>query len=303
MRTAFINELMALAEVDSRIILITADLGFSVLENFAARFPQRYINVGVAEQNMVGIASGLAHCGKIVFTYSIANFATLRCLEQIRNAVCYHDANVKIVSVGAGFSYATQGYTHFGLEDIAIMRSLPNIKIFSPADPLETRMIVKQAVAHGGPCYLRLGKAKEVNIHSEDTILDHTRLPLMIPIIHNHCDNTVLATGAITATVKDHIIAHQLKCNLWSVPHIKPIDFDTLRKIAMTSNVIYTVEEHQLSAGFGSAILEAYEYLQKNAEIERMPIIKRIGVGDIIPAYIGSQDYMRQRCIELSELE
>ena len=140
MRTAFIDTLCELAERDPRIWLLTADLGYSVLERFAARFPHRYINVGVAEQNLTGIAAGLARCGKIVFTYSIANFPTLRCLEQIRNDVCYHQANVKIVAVGGGFAYGTLGYTHHGLEDLGIMRTLPHMTVIAPGDPTETRL-------------------------------------------------------------------------------------------------------------------------------------------------------------------
>jgi transketolase len=302
MRNAFINELMKLAENNDRIVLVTGDLGYSVLECFAKQFESRFINVGVAEQNMMGVASGLAHAGKIVFTYSIANFATLRCIEQIRNDVCYHHANVKIVSVGAGFSYATQGYTHFGLEDISMMRSLPNMKVFSPADPIETTLIVKQAVVNEGPCYLRLGKAKEAYIHEQSKIFNESDFPLIVPVLVAQSKQTVLATGAITLHVKNYLINHQLNYNLWSVPHIKPLDMETLKKIAMTSTVIYTCEEHQLSGGLGSAILEAYERLHNKNEITSLPTIKRLGVLDLIPAYIGSQGYMRDECIDLSGL-
>lgn len=122
MRTAFIETLCELAAADPRIWLLTGDLGFSVLEVFAERFPDRYVNMGVAEQNMTGVAAGLAMSGKIVFTYSIANFPTLRCLEQIRNDVCYHEASVKVVAVGGGLSYGNLGYTHHGIEDLAVMR-------------------------------------------------------------------------------------------------------------------------------------------------------------------------------------
>jgi transketolase len=161
MRTAFIKALTDLAETDNRIWLVTGDLGFSVLEEFASRFPDRYLNVGVAEQNMTGVAAGLAMSGKIVFTYSIANFPTLRCLEQVRNDVCYHNANVKIVAVGGGLAYGAQGYTHHAIEDLAILRALPNIRVIAPGDPAETRAAVMAIVNTPGPCYLRLGKAGE----------------------------------------------------------------------------------------------------------------------------------------------
>jgi transketolase len=137
MRNTFIRELIKIAEKDKNIYLLTGDLGFSVLEPFLEKLPDQFVNVGVAEQNLTGVATGLALTGKIVFTYSIANFPTLRCLEQIRNDACYHNANVKIISIGSGFSYGTLGYTHYGVEDISIMRALPKIKIISPADPIE----------------------------------------------------------------------------------------------------------------------------------------------------------------------
>ena len=166
MRTAFIETLLELADKDSRIWLLCADLGYSVLEPFRDRFPDRFVNVGVAEQNMIGIASGLAHAGKVAFCYSIANFPTLRCLEQIRNDVCYHDCNVNIVSVGGGVAYGAQGYTHHAVEDLAVMRALPNVVVAAPGDPLEVRSLTHALANHAGPCFLRLGKAGEAVVHN-----------------------------------------------------------------------------------------------------------------------------------------
>src|SRR3954452_2238918 len=129
MRTAFIEGLVELAGRDPRIHLLTADLGYSGLERFRDTFPTRYTNVGVAEQNLIGLAAGMALCGKVVFVYSIANFPTLRCFEQIRNDVCYHKANVKVVAVGGGLAYGAQGYTHHGVEDLAVLRALPGMTV------------------------------------------------------------------------------------------------------------------------------------------------------------------------------
>src|SRR4029077_3365308 len=137
MRTAFIRTILELAESDDRIHLIVGDLGFGVVEPFMAKYPDRFLNAGVAEQNMTGIAAGLALSGKIVFTYSIANFPILRCLEQIRNDVCYHRANVKVVAVGGGFAYGSLGATHHATEDLAIMRALPEMSVVAPGDPEE----------------------------------------------------------------------------------------------------------------------------------------------------------------------
>src|SRR5437870_10062036 len=153
MRAAFFKTLLDLAERDERINLVVGDLGFGVIEPFARRFPDRFLNAGVAEQNMTGIAAGMALSGKISFTYSIANFPTLRCLEQIRNDVCYHDANVKIVSVGGGFAYGAMSVTHHAMEDLGVMRCLPNLTVIAPGDPVETRAATRAVVAHKGPVY------------------------------------------------------------------------------------------------------------------------------------------------------
>ena len=170
MRTAFIKTLCEIAAEDERIWLLCGDLCYSLLEQFADRFPTRFVNVGIAEQNMIGMAAGLAMCGKVVFVYSIANFPTLRCLEQIRNDVCYHNLNVNIVAIGAGFTYGAHGYTHHALEDLAILRALSNLQVIAPGDPVETQLITRHLSDNPAPAYLRLGKAGEpvVHIHPPD---------------------------------------------------------------------------------------------------------------------------------------
>ncbi|HLB12498.1 MAG TPA: transketolase C-terminal domain-containing protein, partial [Dehalococcoidia bacterium] len=165
MRTAFIRTLIDLAGADRRIFLLVGDLGYTVVEPFAEQFPDRFINVGVAEQNLMSVATGLALCGKVVFTYSIANFPTLRCLEQIRNDACYHRANVKIVAVGGGLSYGPLGMTHHATEDLAVVRALPGMMVVAPGDPMEAALATRAVAERGGPCYLRLGKAGEPLVH------------------------------------------------------------------------------------------------------------------------------------------
>jgi transketolase len=157
-RTAFFKTLEELAEKDPRITFITGDLGFSVVETYARRFPNQFLNAGVAEANMTGVAVGLALSGKIVFTYSIGNFPTLRCLEQIRNDACYHRANVKIVSVGGGLSYGALGSSHHATEDLAIFRVLPEITVVAPADPVESALATRAVVQHEGPLFSPAGK-------------------------------------------------------------------------------------------------------------------------------------------------
>jgi transketolase len=165
MRTAFINELIAQARANPKVFLVVGDLGFSVVEPYAAEFPERYLNAGVAEQNMTTVAAGLASEGYHVFTYSIGNFPTLRCLEQIRNDICYHDLSVTVVAVGAGMAYGNLGYSHHAVQDIAVMRALPNLTVYSPADPGETRECMRLIVERSRPSYLRLGKAGEQALH------------------------------------------------------------------------------------------------------------------------------------------
>ena len=301
MRTAFINTLTELAEKDPNIFLITGDLGFSVVEGFVEKFPERFINAGISEQNMLGMAAGLALSGKTVFVYSIVSFTTFRCFEQIRNDVCYHNANVKIVSVGAGFSYGTQGYTHYGVEDLGVMRTLPNLNLHSPADPIETSMLVKHMVETNGPAYLRLGKAREKILHVEGDKLQTFSYADILPIYANESQKVILTNGVISATVCEYVQEKQLNYAIYSVPTIKPLDLNALLKIANAYAEIITIEEHQLSGGFGSAILEGFELLVSGGKLAAMPKVKRLGLQDMIPDYVGSQNYLRQH-IDFSQL-
>ena len=198
MRTAFIQELILQARKNPKIFLVVGDLGFSVVEPFAKEFPDRFLNAGVAEQNMTGVAAGLASEGYHVFTYSIANFPTLRCLEQIRNDVCYHNLPVTVVSVGAGMAYGNLGYSHHAVQDLAIMRTLPNITVFSPADPGETRECVQWLSFNPRPSYLRIGKAGEPDLHSLRGIFDG---PLRV--CEGRPDAAIVATGSILKLALD----------------------------------------------------------------------------------------------------
>jgi len=165
LRNAFATQLLDIARADSSILLITGDLGYGVLDRFQQELPEQFINAGVAEQTMMSMAAGLAASGYRPFVYSIANFPTFRCLEQIRNDVCYMDNPVTIVSVGAGLVYGVHGYSHHAVEDLAIIRSLPNITIYSPCDSVETKYSVNKILESKHPAYLRLGKGGEPLIH------------------------------------------------------------------------------------------------------------------------------------------
>lgn len=254
MRNTFIETLCSLAQADERIWLLCGDLGFSVLEVYAAKFPDRYVNVGVAEQNMTGVAAGLAMSGKIVFTYSIANFPVMRCLEQIRNDVCYHNVNVKIVAVGGGLAYGPQGYTHHGVEDLAVTRVLPNMTVLAPADPVETRLATRAAAAHAGPCYLRLGKAKEPLVHSSEPSFEIGRAIQF----RQGTDVTLITTGGvleIAVAAGDELEKSGVSVNILSMPTVQPIDRDAILSAAERTRRIITVEEHGVG-GLGAAVAE-----------------------------------------------
>jgi transketolase len=253
-RTAFIEELVALAEKDERIWLVCGDLGYSVLEVFSDRFPGRYLNAGVAEQNMTGIAAGLALTGKVVFTYSIANFPIMRCLEQIRNDVCYHNLDVKVVAVGGGLAYGSQGYTHHGVEDLAIMSAMPNMTVVAPGDPVEARAATAALVATPGPAYLRLGKAGEATWHRE--AIDF-RLGRAIQMRDGH-DLTILSTGGVLGIAVEaarRLDATGCSTRLLSMPSLVPLDVDAIAKAASETAAILTVEEHGIG-GLGTMTAE-----------------------------------------------
>jgi transketolase len=255
MRTAFIETLCELAEQNKQIWLLTGDLGYSVLERFADRFPDRFVNVGVAEQNMTGVAAGMSMCGKIVFTYSIANFPTLRCLEQIRNDVCYHNANVKIVSVGAGLTYGAQGYTHHGIEDIAIMRVLPNMAVIAPSDPIEAKLATRAIVEYDGPCYLRLCKAGDPIIHQSEP---EFKVGKMIEM-RDGSDALIISTGNMLYSALEAAKlakAKNISVAVWSCPWLKPLDREAIVEAAKRFSLILTAEEAKIIGGLGGSVAE-----------------------------------------------
>jgi transketolase len=287
-RTAFIETLTALAERDPRIWLLTADLGYSVLERFAARVPGRYVNVGVAEQNLIGLAAGLARSGKIPFVYSIANFPTLRCLEQIRNDVCYHEGNVKIVAVGGGLAYGAQSYTHHGLEDLGVMRLLPGMTVVAPADPVETRLATEAIAEHSGPCYLRLGKASEPVLHVAPPAF---ALGKAITV-RDGTDLTFISTGGMLQEVlqaADELQRAGKSVRVLSMHTLKPLDEEAILAAARETNAIVTAEEHSVTGGLGSAVADVLAQARV-----RMPVFQKYGIPDELHHQIGSQAYLRR---------
>ena len=258
MRNAFIEELVSLATQHEHIALVVGDLGYSVIEPFADRFPDRFINAGVAEQNMTGLAAGMASEGYHVFTYSIANFPTFRCAEQIRNDVDYHQLAVTVVSVGGGLAYGALGYSHHAVQDYALMRSFPNMLIAAPGDPMEVRAVMRYLVDNPQPSYLRLGKAGEPSFHFDVPDVAPGQW-LRLRSGDDGVKHTFLSTGAALATAIR-----------WSIdnPRTREFAVHTMPLWSMQAkamqplqvknwNRVVTVEDHLKDAGFGSWMLES----------------------------------------------
>jgi transketolase len=288
MRDAFIRTLFELAPSHPEILLLSGDLGFAVFNEYITGFPRQFLNVGVAEQNMTGLAAGLALEGHTVFTYSIGNFPTLRCLEQIRNDICYHDANVKIVCVGGGMSYGAVGFSHHATEDLAILRSLPGMLVLSPCDLWEAAEAARYLISHRGPAYLRLDKsAAPVSVRPNESFR-----PGNIRTVREGSDVTLAATGGILgeALIAADMLAEQgISCRVLSVHTIKPIDIDTLSAAAAETGGIVSIEEHAVDGGLGGAIAESL------LEVGAFPkFFLRIGLRNTFSSVVGSQQYLRQ---------
>jgi transketolase len=287
MRTAFIETLTQAAKQDPRIMLLVGDLGFGVVNDFAERFPKQFVNVGVAEQNMAGIATGLALSGKIVFTYSIANFPILRCLEQLRNDVCYHRANVVSVSVGCGFSYGALGMTHHGTEDIGIMRTLPYMTTIAPGDPIETQAATAEAAKGIGPVFLRLGRDGEPVVHNHAMSWELGKAIT----VNEGTDITLISTGAMlktTVNAAEVLSAKGIKARVLSMHTLKPIDREAILTAAHETAGILTIEEHSRIGGLGGAVAEIIA-----EEVAEKVCFKRIALPSEFSEHVGNQDYLR----------
>ena len=289
MRDTFVRTLLEIAKKDKNVYIVTGDLGFGVLKPFWTELPDQIINAGIAEQNMTSIAAGLAMQGKIVYTYSIGNFPTLRCIEQIRNDCAYHNANVKVVCVGGGFVYGSLGMSHHATEDIAIMRALPDVTVLAPGDLVEAEEATKAIYKEKGTCYLRLGRGGEKRIH--ESLSDFT-VGKAIRIDEGK-EVAIFSTGAIFDEVKaacDTLKEQGIHPTVYTFPTVKPIDKDVILNCARTHKAIVTVEEHNLSGGFGSAVAEV---LAESDGVKARLV--RIALDDRYSSIVGSQNYLRKQ--------
>ena len=288
MRTTFVNTLIELARKDDRIFLLTPDMGYSVLESFRDEFPDRFLNTGIAEQNTIGVAAGLALTGKIVFVYSIIPFVTMRCYEQVRLDLAYNNTNVKLIGIGAGLTYGSLGPSHHAVEDIAIMRSIPNMTVLCPGDPIETKELVKASYATYGPIYIRLGKNGEPNIHSENAKIE---IGKSITVIDGD-DFALITTSNMLETGKNWVEEWKLdgiNPSLISMPSLKPFDTQKIIQLIEKQIPIMVLEEHNVIGGLGSAVSEVVTQQGKSVKF------KHVGINDRFSHFVGDHKFQKEK--------
>ena len=288
LRTAFIDTLRELARIDDRIFLLTADMGYSVFETFRDEFPDRFLNTGIAEQNTIGVAAGLASRGKIVFVYSIIPFVTMRCFEQVRLDLAYNFMNVKLVGVGAGLTYGSLGSSHHALEDIAIMQSLPDMTVLCPGDPIETRELIKRSFEYEGPVYIRLGKNGEPKIHPDETRIE---IGKSITVLEGN-DLALITTSNMLETGKKWVEEWKqdgVNVSLISMPSLKPFDSSTVKNLIDKEIPIITLEEHSVIGGLGSIISQVIATTGKPVKFQQ------IGINDKFSHVVGGHEFQRKK--------
>jgi transketolase len=287
MRDTFIQELTMLAASDPDVVLITGDLGFGIFDDFSQRFPDQFLNVGVAEQNLMMVSAGMALEGKKIFAYSIGNFPTQRCLEQIRNDICYHDLNVTIIGMGGGFSYGQLGMSHHATEDISIMRALPNMVSIVPSCSSEVKGAMNRLKNYNGPAYLRLDKSKVLH-HSSDVDFEIGKASTLrkgdsVSLI---CSGGIAEEALIAADV---LSIEGIESRVISMHTIKPIDEKTIMLASTETGGIITIEENTIIGGLGSAVAECC--LESNYKPK---FFCRIGLRDTYSSIVGDQKYLRE---------
>lgn len=288
MRDTFVRTLVQLAKEDKNIELVTGDLGFGVLKPFWEQCPDQFTNAGIAEQNMTSMAAGMALTGKNVFTYSIGNFPTLRCIEQVRNDCAYHHANVKVVCIGGGFVYGSLGMSHQATEDLAILRALPDVVVLAPADLVEAEECTKALAKYEGTAYLRLGRGGEKRIHEK---IENFQIGKAIKV-HDGEKVAIFSTGAIfeEICITENVLKERgITPAVYTFPTVKPIDEETILDCASKFDLIATCEEHNYIGGFGSAIAEVLAELPQHAKL------LRVGLHDVYSVRVGNQQYLRQQ--------
>lgn len=255
MRNAFTRRISEIAKKNKDVIIITNDAPTPAFMDLAASSPDKFINAGIAEQNMTGMASGLALSGKTVFTYSIVPFVTMRCYEQVRNDVCYQNVNVKVVGIGGGICYASLGGTHTALEDVSLMRSIPNMTVVSPADPIEALKVADAVMAYKGPVYIRLGRAGEPNLYKKDYKFQLGKAVTM----RKGIDVSIIGYGPIlerALSTADELKNEGIEIEVINMHTLKPVDENGIIKSIKKTKAVITIEEHSIVGGIGSIVAD-----------------------------------------------
>jgi transketolase len=289
MRNAFADELTRLGDEDPRVVMLSGDIGNRLFDKFRARHASRFFNCGVAEANMMGVAAGLAMNGLRPIAYSITPFVTTRCLEQIRTDVCYHEVPVTIVAVGAGLSYAGLGPTHHACEDLAFLRSLPNMVVICPGDAFEVRAALRASLRQEGPVYIRIGKKGEAVVHGEP--IEDFEIGKAITIIDG-CDVCLLSTGNMLGEViaaARGLEGKGISVRVVSFHTVKPLDEACLREAFDRFALVAALEEHSRIGGFSSAVAE---WLVDEGIAPRK--FMRFGTPDAFFKQSGEQEFARE---------
>lgn len=288
MRDGFIRTVLELAKNDRDVEIITGDLGFGVLKPFWETCPDQFINAGIAEQNMTAMAAGMALEGKKVFTYSIGNFPTMRCLEQIRNDCAYHGANVNIVCIGGGFVYGSLGMSHHATEDLAVMRALPDVAVFAPADRVEAAAVARAVVDYPGTCYIRLGRGGEVVARDH---IDDFQVGKALPVQYGE-EVAIFTTGDIygeAARAAALLEEQGIRPTVYTFPTVKPLDVQTVYSCAENHRLIVTCEEHNVAGGLGTAVAEVLSAYPGQARL------LRLGIEGSYCTDVGNQSHLRRK--------
>lgn len=285
MRNTFIQTMCRLAREDPKVMLVIGDTGFSVMEPFEAEFGPRFVNVGIAEQSFISFSAGLAAAGMKPFAYNVVSFMTLRSAEQILLDICYQENPVILVGVGGGFAYGPAGPTHHALQDIAMMRAFPNMDVYCPADPAEMEAVMLTAYRKARPAYIRIGRSSDAPIHTQ--ALD---IPVQKAVpLRRGTDVAIFACGTILReAVETSRLLEQKGCSvtLYSVPCVKPLDGETLLSCAAGHRAIFTMEEHGITGGLGSALAELF--MEHGPQC---PIFHRYGIPDSFAMVAGTREY------------
>jgi len=285
MKNAFIKTVASLMRKDKKMILLVADMGFSMFEEMQIEFPDRFINTGVTEQGTISFAAGLALSGHKVFVFAQAIFMSTRCFEQIRLDIAYNNLDVKIIGANAGFSLNQLGVSHFALEDVALMQTLPGMTIFTPGDPEEMEWALNKSYEIVGPTYLRYSKLGNVKIHSSKI---NPPLGVSIQLTSGNDATLVVSGGIIEIAIKvvKKLVEQDINISLFTLPTIKPVDHISIIKILKNSKHIFTLEEHNVIGGLGSVMSGII------AENEVKSRLTRLGSPDVFTSVGGSLDYL-----------